>query len=466
MPGHDDHEAVWNRILEAIRGRINASQYETWFTKTQCVVIEADRVAVEVPNHFYSDWLGRQYRSIIEDSIESVLGHRNARIEFQTGAVASPASLPTTVSTAEPAPTSVEPPPPQAGAWTPEDDDRLARSLDLNPHYTFENFVVGPSNRLVHAASLAVIEDTGKVYNPLFVHGGLGLGKTHLLQGICHVVLKRRPDVRIRYIPCEKFVNQFIAAMGRNRLVEFRDHYRRLDILVIDDIHFLASKDHSQEEFFHTFNALYDNQKQIILSSDSAPKDIPTIEERLVSRFKWGLVCEIEPPTFETRMSIVRKKARLNAVGIPDEVTEFLAGSIQGNVRELEGAVTRLLGFASIMKRTINLETAKEALGDMIGSIKRRVTIDQIVALVTEYYGVRLADLQSKKRFQSIALPRQVCMYLARQNTPLSLAEIGGYFGGRDHSTVLYAIDKISKSLKRDLELRSAIQDMRRRLEV
>ena len=267
------------------------------------------------------------------------------------------------------------------------------------------------------------------------------------------------------YIPCEQFINQFIAALERNKVEPFRQRYRDLDVLVIDDIHFLANKEHTQEEFFHTFNALYNDRKQIIISSDSAPKDIPTLEERLVSRFKWGLVCEIESPTFETRMTIVRKKASMYGIEMPDDVTEYLADSVRTSIREMEGAVTRLIGFASIMKCPINLETARAALGDIVDSGKKRVTIDQIIEIVTEHYAVRLSDLQSKKRNQSITLPRQVCMFLARKFTNHSLAEIGGYFGGRDHSTVLYGTEKISKRTKTDPELRTAVSAFVRRLE-
>ncbi len=449
------NERFWDKVLEAVREVVSGEQFETWFTKTSCAAIHDDEIVVEVPSKFYSEWLRRQYLEVIKEAVERVRGVNGASINFQIAAVAhagagdpSPrmAALPRRSSTRD-----------RAG----QDRDRLP----LNPQYTLENFVVGASNRLAHAASLAVIEDTGRVYNPLFLYGGVGLGKTHLLQGICHAVRKQQPDVRIRYIPCEQFVNQFIAALGKNRLEEFREQHRRLDILVIDDIHFLASKDHTQEEFFHTFNALYNNQKQIILSSDSAPKDIPTLEDRLVSRFKWGLVCEIEPPTFETRMAIVLKKARLYGVEVPDDVVEFIASAIQVNVRELEGAVTRFLGFARIMKRSLSLETAKEALGELVSSAQRRVTIVRIVDLVTEHFDVRLGDLQSKKRNHSIALPRQVCMYLARKYTKLSLAEIGGFFGGRDHSTVIYAVDKIDQLKKNDIELRSSLQSLERRLE-
>jgi chromosomal replication initiator protein len=458
----------WQSVLDVIRSQLVPSQFETWFTKTNCLEFSDTKIVVEVPNKFYLEWLKRQYGSVISDAVEKTAGRRDGRqVTFVVTANGATGSMESNLGEVDGVETI------EKVASRARDAEELVRvaglprdpELHLNPEYVFENFVVGSSNRLAHAASLAVVENAGRVYNPLFIHGGLGLGKTHLLQAICHNVLAKRPNLRLLYLPCEQFINCFITALERGQIEAFRQRYRMLDVLVIDDIHFLANKEHTQEEFFHTFNALYNDRKQIILSSDSPPKDIPNLEERLVSRFKWGLVAEIESPSFELRLAIIRKKSARFGIDVPDEVAEYLATNLKTSVRELEGAVTNLLGYASIMKESISLDTAKQVLGESLGPRRKRTTLDRIVTLVTEHYGVRLSDLQSKKRFQSIALPRQVCMYLARRYTNLSLAEIGGSFGGRDHSTVLYATEKIASRLDLDGELRSAIQTLSQALE-
>ncbi|MHC4860485.1 MAG: chromosomal replication initiator protein DnaA, partial [Planctomycetota bacterium] len=315
----------------------------------------------------------------------------------------------------------------------------------LNPHYTFDGFVVGPSNKLPHAAALAVSSQPATAYNPLFLHGSVGLGKSHLLQAICHAVLSRRKDLRILYLSCETFTNQFIASVKSGNIGNFRYRYRHVDVLVIDDIHFLAKKEQTQEEFFHTFNTLYNSGGQIVLSSDSSPKEIPTLGERLVSRFKWGLVAEIEPPDYETRMLIVKRKSKLRGKDFPDDVCEFVADRITANIRELEGAVLKVLSVADIHERPVDMEIAREALRSLTSPAKRKITVEKIIEAVTRYYDVRQADLQGRRRSKSIAFPRQVCMFLARLLTNHSLEEIGGYFGGRDHTTVIYATEKIEK---------------------
>ena len=323
----------------------------------------------------------------------------------------------------------------------------------LNPDYVFENFVTGPCNRLPHAASVAVADQPGKTYNPLFIHGGVGLGKTHLLQAVCQRVLEKWSEARILYLSCDSFINQFINSVESGDMNQFRYRYRNVDVLVIDDIHFLAGKDRTQEEFFHTFNTLYQSHKQIILSADAAPSEIPELEERLVSRFNWGLVARIEKPCFETRMAILQKKARLRGLTLPDDVVEYIALKVENNTRELEGAITKIQGMSLLTNGKIDLELAKAALGDTNSAEQRRVTIQQILDNVTKYYNVRLSDLQSKRRHKSIAFPRQVCMYLARRHTRFSLEEIGGYFGGRDHTTVLHAVRTISRDVEQDREI-------------
>lgn len=315
--------------------------------------------------------------------------------------------------------------------------------MPLNPDYVFENFVTGPCNRLPHAACTAVAEQPGRAYNPLFIHGGVGLGKTHLLQAVCQKLLERQPTARILFLSCDSFINQFINAVETGDMNQFRYRYRQVDMLVIDDIHFLAGRDRTQEEFFHTFNTLYQNQKQIILSADCPPGEIPELEDRLVSRFNWGLVALIERPCYETRMAILNKKARMRGLTLPDDVVTYVAGRVDNNTRELEGAITKLQGLSMLQNGAIDLDLAKVALGDNKTAEQKRITVQQIMDVVTRYYNVRLADLQGKKRHKSITFPRQVCMYLARKHTRCSLEEIGGHFGGRDHTTVLHAVRTI-----------------------
>ncbi len=336
--------------------------------------------------------------------------------------------------------------------------------LPLNPDYVFENFVTGPCNRLAHAASLAVSEQPGQAYNPLFIHGGVGLGKTHLLQGICQKVLERHPDARILYLSCDSFINQFITGVETGDMAQFRFRYRNVDVLVIDDIHFLAGRDRTQEEFFHTFNTLYQNHKQIILSADCPPSEISELEERLVSRFNWGLVARIEKPCYETRVAILQKKARLRGLTLPDDVINYIAGRVENNTRELEGAITKIQGYGLLNNGRIDLELAKTALGDPTLAEQKRITIQQITENVTKYYNVRLSDLQSKKRHKSIAFPRQVCMFLARRHTRYSLEEIGGHFGGRDHTTVLHAVRTVDRDVKDDRDIARQLAQLEEQL--
>jgi chromosomal replication initiator protein len=347
--------------------------------------------------------------------------------------------------------------------------DKLARGgvfnegdqpLPLNPDYLFENFVTGPCNRLPHAAAVAVAEQPGRAYNPLFIHGGVGLGKTHLLQAICQKYLESNPDARILYLSCDSFINQFILAIETGDMHQFRYRYRQVDMLVIDDIHFLAGRDRTQEEFFHTFNTLYQQHKQIVLSADCPPSEIPELEERLVSRFNWGLVARIEKPCYETRVAILQKKARLRGLTIPEDVLCYIAGKVENNTRELEGAITKVQGISMLQGGKIDLDLAKAALGDTATPEQRRITVQQIIDAVIKYYNVKLSDLQSRKRTKSIAFPRQVCMYMARKHTRYSLEEIGGYFGGRDHTTVMHAVRTVEEDTKASTDIAQQIQEI------
>ncbi len=324
-------------------------------------------------------------------------------------------------------------------------------STMLNPKYTFDSFVIGNSNRFAHAASLAVAESPAKAYNPLFIYGGVGLGKTHLMHAIGHYILNNNPKSQVVYVSSEKFTNELINSIKDDKNVEFRNKYRNIDILLVDDIQFIAGKERTQEEFFHTFNALYEANKQIIISSDRPPKEIPTLEDRLRSRFEWGLIADIQAPDFETRMAILKKKADVEKLNIPNEVMVYIATKIKSNIRELEGALIRIVAFSSLTNKEISVDLASEALKDIISSKQtRQVTIDIIQEVVANYYNLKIEDLKSARRTRNIAFPRQIAMYLSRKLTDMSLPKIGEEFGGRDHTTVIHAYEKISNNLKKE----------------
>ncbi|MBL8888315.1 MAG: chromosomal replication initiator protein DnaA [Phycisphaerales bacterium] len=331
-----------------------------------------------------------------------------------------------------------------------ESGERREDSLVIDPDYSFESFVVGPGNRLAQAAAVAVGESQGRQYNPLFIHGGVGLGKTHLLQAACLRILSRKPQARVYYVSCEGFMTQFMESVQSGKMAEFRHRFRDVDVLVVDDIHFLAKRDRTQEEFFHTFNTLYQAGKQILLSSDAAPEEIPALEERLISRFKWGLVAKIDPPCYETRVAILKSKAKDRGLAMPDDCACFIAARIDTNIRELEGAITNIQMYMSVHQRALDLSLVKMAMNDRAPEVLPEPSIQQIITAVTDFFRIRLADLQSKKRPRSVTVPRQVCMYFARKMTRLSLEEIGGYFGGRDHTTVMHAVRAVEN--RRDTE--------------
>jgi chromosomal replication initiator protein len=336
----------------------------------------------------------------------------------------------------------------------------LPSGVRLHPDYSFDSFVVGPCNRLAHASCVAVSQNPGAVYNPLFLYGSVGLGKTHLLHAVCHEGLRNKPDLTVQFLSCEAFVNGFISAIEKGLLGDFQNLYRSVDMLIIDDVQFLREREQSQEEFFHTFNALYNNRRQIILTADSAPADLQALEERLISRFKWGLVARLDSPSYETRIAIVKKKASLRGLDLPDGVAELIAEHVKSNIRELEGALTVIYATARAGQSPITLELARQALGVQESQTSRMLSMSDIITVVAEMFDVRITDLQSKKRSQSIALPRQLCMYLARTLTRHSLEEIGGHLGGRDHSTVLHACAKVEQLYKTDTEFRGRIDKL------
>lgn len=496
-PGPEELRDLWAQVQEALGRRVQREQFETWFRRASLIRLDDQEVVIAVLNTFALNWLKDYYSDTLEQAVHAVLGvRRRIRLTVDPELAVPPAAggpLPDTGESGAsntPAAPSTRPPLPgdPGGAELPADDASRPGPTEqggpepprmlgpaggllwnsdvvLNPKYTFENFVVGPCNRFGHAAAMGAGEQPGKHYNPFFLHGRVGVGKTHLLQAVCFSILSRWNEARILYLSCETFVNHFIAALENGDLAEFRNKYRQVDVLVVDDIHLLANKERTQEEFFHTFNTLYNAGKQIVLSSDSPPKDIPTLQDRLVSRFKWGMVTEIEPPCYETRMAIVKRKSRERGTQVPDEVAQLIAEHVDENVRELEGAVTRLIGYSSLTGKPITLELAREGLADLLHVRRGAPSMEDIVQEVTQYFGVKLSELQSKKRTKSIAFPRQVAMYLARKLTRHSLEEIGGWFGGRDHSTVLYAVDRIGDRLTKDATCKQAVEDLLGRLQ-
>ncbi|GIW71519.1 MAG: chromosomal replication initiator protein DnaA [Planctomycetota bacterium] len=469
---------TWASVLQYVRAQIKPQQFDTWFPQLRCLEFDpAGHVRLATPNTFYKHWMERHYRELLTNAFEEVLG-QSVAVEFvieppaagngcsasapQTAAAPSPPAVQTPSSPASQPASNAEFGPDTAPA--PASSIAGTGDIPLNPHYTFDNFVVGPSNRLAHAAALAVTENPATQYNPLFLHGGVGLGKTHLLQAICHQLIAKNRSVRYVYLSCEAFVNEYIASLQRGEVDGFRQRYRHVDMLLIDDVHFLASKKALQEEFFHTFNALYNAQRQIILSSDSPPNEIQDLEERLVSRFRWGLVAEVEPPHYETKVAIIRRKAQARGKELPDDVVDFLATNLDSNIRELEGAVLKIIVLAGLQNRPIDLALCRSALKELT-SRSGHVNISQIMNVVANHFHLKIADLQSRKRSKSLVLPRHICMYLARTLTPMSLEEVGGHFGGRDHTTVLHAESKIRELREQDPELRAQLDRLARELQ-
>jgi len=445
-------ENLWPAILEQIELDVRDQQFDTWFRNVSLDQFSSESITLRVPNSFYHEWLRRHYLGTIEKAVLAVTSCRPA-VEFVVKPPPKPANPEPTPPPAPP--TTATPANPMPAPVVGHAERRFFPTdwtSRLSQHYTFDTFVVGGSNALPHAASLAISENPGLAYNPFFLHGGMGLGKTHLVQGITQRLLQTRPKTRMLYLSCESFMNHFVSSIQHGEMQKFRSIYRGLDALLIDDIHFLGrgTREATQEEFFHTFNALYNAGKQIVLSSDCPPHELTKLEERLLSRFKWGLVARIDAPSYETRVAILRKKAQLRGRVLPDEVLHFVAEHIDTNIRELEGAITKIIGLSSLTNKPVDLHLAREALRDTVERVAAAITIDDVIRHVTTEFRIKLSDLQSKKRSKSITHPRQVAMYLARSLTRHSLGEIGGYFGGRDHTTVMHACDKIKRLLQDD----------------
>ncbi len=466
----DSYRQIWESIAAAIKPQVNADTYQRWFAAIALMRADEQTMTLRVPNNIYQLWIESNYMPLLQNAVMSVLGAPR-QVKFVFGEdLAVPASTDGAAAPASPAnPGSGDlaaPAAPSEGRsfateMTGNPADALlevAPANGMNPRYTFESFVIGPNNQYAAAASKAVADAPAKTYNPLFLYGGVGLGKTHLMQSIGQAMMAKKKNLRVIYISSERFTNEFIDAIQNSSLVKFRKKYRLADVLLIDDIQFLAGKERSQEEFFHTFNALFDGHKQIVLSSDRPPSEITNLEQRLVSRFEWGLTAELQPPDIETRMAILHKKAEAMQIKLAPEIYEFLAKRIRTNVRRLEGALMRVASFASLSGKALTQDNVEHLLKDILQEEARRsVTVDQIQRKVAEHYDIRLADMTSKRRPANIAFPRQVAMYLARELTKSSLNEIGDAFGGRDHGTVLHAHRLVKKRVKDDEKTRQVV---------
>ncbi|NLC53374.1 MAG: chromosomal replication initiator protein DnaA [Firmicutes bacterium] len=441
----EDLEAIWSKVQEEMEPLMTKPSYETWLKPAKPWKIEEGSLYIEVPNEFARDLLESRYAPSIMTSLRKYIPE-DLHLKFVI--------LKSTPNDAE-----------EASTTLPSNFTGEENLLNLNPKYTFESFVVGDSNRFAHAASLAVAEAPARAYNPLFIYGGVGLGKTHLMQAIGHFVMENNPYYKVVYVSSEKFTNELINAIQKNKTAGFRGKYRTVDLLLVDDIQFLAGKESTQEEFFHTFNALHEASKQIVISSDRPPKEIPTLEDRLRSRFEWGLITDIQAPDLETRIAILQKKATAEGWKLPNDVFVYIANLINSNIRELEGALIRVIAYSSLTKREITIELAEEVLRDIISTQQAtRITIPLIQQAVAEYYDLTVEDLKSKRRTQNITLPRQIAMYLSRELTDSSLPKIGEEFGGRDHTTVMHGCDRVKEFMGVDPSVNQAIKDLTQEL--
>jgi chromosomal replication initiator protein len=466
-----DSHNIWDRILARVETKVNRHSYYTWFKPSAFLSETGDLVRVRVPNPVFRDWLTKHYAGLINEALAEI-DRPMVTIEF-VAETPSSGAMPTTAEAA-PAipPEEVEEAAASAligaagaalvetggaapgyGALPPD----AAPGVGLNLRYTFDTFVVGPSNQFAEAASRAVAEAPARSYNPLYIYGGVGLGKTHLMHAIGHYVLRNNPHFRLTYISTERFMNEMINAVKTDRVIDFRERYRGVDVLLVDDIQFLAGKEGTQNEFFHTFNALYDAQRQIVLSSDCPPNEIPSLEERLRSRFEWGLIADIQPPDLETKVAILKKKAEAESVPLPDNVAIYIAEKIKSNIRELEGSLIRLIAYASLTNREVSIGLAQEVLKNVIGQDERAVTVDMIQKSVADYYQLKVVDMRARNNSKSVALPRQIAMYLCKALTHASLPEIGRSFGGKHHSTVIHSIRKIETLRRKDRDFNNVI---------
>jgi chromosomal replication initiator protein len=443
---------LWEQILSRVETKVNRHSFYTWFKPTTFVSADNAAMTVRVPNALFKDWLTKHYSGVISEALVEVRkGHLavNFVAEPQGEAAAVPLSAEEAAALeAGATAVAVAPVAPLVGT---------SGSAGLNPRYTFDTFIVGSSNQFAHAACRAVAEAPSRSYNPLFIYGGVGLGKTHLMHAVGQYVLHHDRSLKLTYISAERFMNEMINAVRYDRIIDFRERYRTVDVLLVDDVQFIAGKEGTQTEFFHTFNALYDSQKQIVISSDCPPHEIPSLEERLRSRFEWGLIADIQSPDLETRVAILKKKADTEAVPLPNDVAIYIAGKIKSNIRELEGSLIRLIAYASLTGQEISLPLAQEVLKNILNHDEKAVTIEIIQKHVADYYNLKLIDLKSRNNSKSVAMPRQIAMYLCKSLTHASLPEIGRSFGGKHHSTVIHSIRKIEDLRKRDADFNTQI---------
>jgi chromosomal replication initiator protein len=457
-------ETLWTEVAERLRGALNDHTYSTWFGAAHGSTLDDEVFVLGVPNDFTREWIENHFRGLVEAGVRDTLGsERRVELEVEDGAAPQAQSLPSPTKGWEPAPSQSSSP-----TWSEESQQlplRRERS-GLNPKYTFDRFVIGSSNRFAHAAALAVAETPAQAYNPLFIYGGTGLGKTHLLHAIAAYVGEHGDGLTARYVTSETFMNDFINSLRDKRIEGFKHRYRHYDVLLVDDIQFFEHKERIQEEFFHTFNSLYEAGRQIVISSDRPPRDIATLEARLRSRFEWGLITDIQPPDLETRIAILRKKVHADGTHVPDpQLLMFIAGRISTNIRELEGALTRVVAFSSLTGRPMTVDLAQEVLKDVFpqGELPE-VSVERIQEAVIERFGISLQELTGDRRSQSIVYPRQVAMYLCRELTDSSLPKIGKKFGGRDHTTVIHATSKIAKLIKEDRSVYNLVQELTARI--
>jgi chromosomal replication initiator protein len=441
---------LWRETLTHLEQVLNPQHFSTWIKSIRFVGIEKDLVRLEVPNRFVRDWIREHYSQIIRETLSDI------------GAVSYRIQLGVTERTDDQKRAADQTPPPEMGEVRKESPSREVNpSFNLNQRYTFGEFVAGSSNQFAVAAAMAVANNPATTYNPLFIYGGVGLGKTHLINAIGNFILTSNRDMRVCYYTSEKFMNELINSLRYAKMDEFRNKFRSMDVLLIDDVQFIAGKERTQEEFFHTFNALYESHKQIVVTSDKFPKEIPGLEERLRSRFEWGLIADIQPPDVETKQAILKMKAEQNGIQLPEEVTLFLATSVSSNVRELEGFLIRIGAYASLTSTPVTLEMAREVLKDILVEKNRELTVEEIQKTVATHFSVKVSDLKSSKRLKALVLPRQIAMYLSRVLTSCSYPEIGERFGGKDHSTIIHAIKKIEKQMEEDFQLRSTINTIK-----
>jgi chromosomal replication initiator protein len=445
---------LWDDTLAHLELNLSPQHFSTWIKPLKLVKIEQDMVYLEVPNRFVLDWVKENYSKLIQKNLLD-LSAVSYRLHFDVS---------NQTSEEQPKTTPVVKKPVAAATKEKIVNNNHTADLNLNRKYTFEEFVSGSSNQFAYAAAMAVANNPATTYNPLFIYGGVGLGKTHLVNAIGNAILKKSPQMRICYYTSEKFMNELINSLRYNRMDEFRNKFRSMDVLLIDDIQFIAGKERTQEEFFHTFNALYESHKQIIVTSDKFPKDIPGLEERLRSRFEWGLIADIQAPDVETKLAILKMKAEQNSIGLPEDVALFLANSICNNVRELEGYLIRIGAYASLTSVPVSLEMARDVLKDILIERNRELSVEEILKKVSLHFNIKVSDIKSAKRLKAVVLPRQIAMYISRQLTSSSYPEIGDRFGGKDHSTIIHAIRKIEKLMEEDFQLKSTIENLKKEL--